>query len=358
MEKEILSDLVGVPGVTHPHEGALSTIESIYDRSGRRFSLDTVFALADRVLARLEIIHSRLISHSNLTPFTLATGTEGWQQYQIHITGFEFAEKATEPSAIRPGQHADLKTLGVVLVYLLGTDLPWADFRATARERGIARDQSIPSPMLTLLDHMDVIHSPDYSTLREICRNFSSDSFLETLDRQQKICPHRHSNATPLYKRLQLHLTKTGADISPPLNDVLGTRLVQSLSDTFDLYTALLLRKPASKKLTLPKPHDLPSHLWRDLRWYFAAAKDGPTGLRKTIVEMVYSFMTVLIEIVPSYKLQWLENLISLTKERMDLEDVHNRKALLQMEWTWRDIYNLRKAEVMPLASPCILSTS
>ncbi|KMP00019.1 hypothetical protein CIRG_00161 [Coccidioides immitis RMSCC 2394] len=77
-EEQILCDLVGLPGVLQllwseiaPGHAVVATepmLGTIYDQAGRQLALDLILSLADQLLSRLGLIHSRSISHGNVTP--------------------------------------------------------------------------------------------------------------------------------------------------------------------------------------------------------------------------------------------------------------------------------------------------
>ncbi|KMU92736.1 hypothetical protein CIHG_10554 [Coccidioides immitis H538.4] len=102
-EEQILCDLVGLPGVLQllwseiaPGHAVVATepmLGTIYDQAGRQLALDLILSLADQLLSRLGLIHSRSISHGNVTPHVLAMGGESWQTRQIFITDFQRAKK-------------------------------------------------------------------------------------------------------------------------------------------------------------------------------------------------------------------------------------------------------------------------
>lgn len=105
-------------------------------------------------------------------------------------------------------------------------------------------------------------------------------------------------------------------------------------------------------------PYDLPSRLWRDLRWYLAAVENASTDFRKAVVETTYDFMVAMADVIPRYKLHWLDNLITLADERWKLEiDGRKREALKMAKWRWQEFYHTLKAETTSMASPYILSS-
>lgn len=365
VEEHILCSLVGVPGVPQvlwskivPQHAVIvidtygPTIETLYDQANRRLELDVILSLGDQLLSRLEFIHSRLISHGNLTPYQISVGEESWKSYQVSITDFEYAKKTNELSSIWPAQKADLKSVGAILVYLLGTSLSWPEFQATIQEQGLPRDVEIPATILAFLDSLETsTNSPDYSNLRRILHHP-----FEYLSQQGPCLGNNQSPESPasLYDRLHSQLAKSGDNATFPLDHEQRLLLVKSLSKVLDLYMNIfLLRKSTRKQVLLLKAYDLPSRLWRDLRWYLAAVEGTPLEFQKDIVATVYGFMAAMVDVIPCYKLNWLENLITLADKRWKLETGNSkREALTAAKWRWQELHNALKAEASSMASP------
>ncbi|KMP09415.1 casein kinase family protein [Coccidioides immitis RMSCC 2394] len=281
------------------------TLGAIYKQAGRRLGLDLILSLGEQLLSRLEWIHSRSISHGNLTPEALAGGAGGsWQSHQLFITDFQCAKRIDEPSAIWPAQQADLKALGAILIYLLGSCDSWDEFQ----KEGIPEGAEIPALITTFCE-------------------------------------------------CHLQVEKIGKEICLPADDAPGLRLLRSLSEVMELYMSILLQKRMTRQHLLPKPYDLPSRLWRDLRWYLAAVADMTVDFQKVVIEMIYGFMAALSDVVPCYRLHWLGNLITLADERGRVDtDNTKEEALKRAKWGWREHYNTLEVELMPMSSPQILS--
>lgn len=134
------------------------SLEELFRKCGRRFSLKTVLMLADQMIQRVEYIHSRLYLHRDIKPDNFLMGV-GKRQHYVYTVDFGLTKRYRDP---KTGQHIpykdgksltgtaryaslnthlgieqsrrdDLECLGFVLIYFLKGGLPWQGVKAKTR---------------------------------------------------------------------------------------------------------------------------------------------------------------------------------------------------------------------------------
>ncbi|KAI9708414.1 MAG: hypothetical protein M1828_002995 [Chrysothrix sp. TS-e1954] len=129
------------------------SLEDLFNFCNREFSLKTVLMIADQLIARLQLIHSRNIIHRDIKPENLLMGT-GKLGNITYVTdlGLAWSDHAIMPKKGRglmgtaryasihghlgeeQSQRDDLESLGYVLLYFIRGSLPWQGLKATATE--------------------------------------------------------------------------------------------------------------------------------------------------------------------------------------------------------------------------------
>jgi casein kinase 1 len=342
------------------------SLEALFDYNGRQFCLKTVLLLAEQLISRLEFLHSKSIVHCNLSPKVLALGGASWQGQQVFLINFNVAQKYTE---LGPSASCDLEALGQILIYLCGSKCSWTEFQALMQEKGEDKTSHLPPAFTTFLKHVASNSRPNFPTLRQIFRDLYQELNLPN-DRRLDFPDHKHQEAYVWEKNLPLRCKKIGfgqgtgaihaalkwklAKIGTVFNSLitsldqeLGVKLTQSLSDVLELYMNLLLRgSPSQARLQF-----LPSQLWRDLQWYFAIAEKGSMHLQKAIVDNTYKFMAALVELVPFYKIYWMEHLVFLAEKKHLLATGCERTVWAQIGCHWQDHLNHAKTELESLSA-------
>lgn len=136
-----------------------ASLEELFRKCQRRFSLKTVLMLADQMIQRVEYMHSRLYLHRDIKPDNFLMGL-GKRQHYVYIIDFGLTKKYRNP---KTGQHIpykdgksltgtaryaslnthigieqsrrdDLECLGFVLIYFLKGGLPWQGVKAKTRK--------------------------------------------------------------------------------------------------------------------------------------------------------------------------------------------------------------------------------
>ena len=165
---KILNDGIGIPAVhwfgQHKERNVMvmdtlgCSLEELFRKCSRKFSLKTVLMLADQMIQRIEYIHSRLYLHRDIKPDNFLMGI-GRRQHYVYVIDFGLTKRYRDS---RTGQHIpykdgksltgtaryaslnthigieqsrrdDLECLGFVLIYFLMGGLPWQGVKAKTR---------------------------------------------------------------------------------------------------------------------------------------------------------------------------------------------------------------------------------
>ena len=112
---KILQDGIGIPKVhwfgEHKERNVLvmdalgASLEELFRKCSRRFSLKTVLMLADQMIQRVEYIHSRLYLHRDIKPDNFLMGI-GRRKHYVYIIDFGLTKKYRNP---KNGQHIPYK---------------------------------------------------------------------------------------------------------------------------------------------------------------------------------------------------------------------------------------------------------
>jgi hypothetical protein len=137
-------------------------LEDLFDRCSRHFGVYSFALLADHMLSRLEWMHTRQISHGNLTPFSFAIGDMSWQMPQLILADLGNADVSCSSN------QKDLEAVGNILFYLSSGYKSWEDFQ----EQDIT-DQKSSAPLrsyFTIISETK-LQPTDYGRLRQIFRD-------------------------------------------------------------------------------------------------------------------------------------------------------------------------------------------
>mgnify|MGYP003709347109 CR=1 FL=1 len=72
------------------------SLEDLFNDCGRRFNLKTVLILADQLLCRLEIIHTKCYIHRDIKPDNFIMG-RGTHKHMVYVIDFGLAKLFREP---------------------------------------------------------------------------------------------------------------------------------------------------------------------------------------------------------------------------------------------------------------------
>lgn len=130
------------------------SLEDLFNRCGRKFSLKSTLMLAQQMVKRVEYIHSRRIIHRDIKPDNFAMG-RGKHNHRVFIIDFGLAKKFMSSDGkhikykdgksltgtaryasinthigIEQARRDDMEGLGYVFMYFLRGKLPWQGLRA------------------------------------------------------------------------------------------------------------------------------------------------------------------------------------------------------------------------------------
>ena len=130
------------------------SLENLFKKCKKKFSVKTVLMLADQMIKRVEYIHSRRIIHRDIKPDNFVIG-RGKSKHRIFIIDFGLAKKFMSSKGehikykdgkgltgtaryaslnthigIEQARRDDLESLGYVFIYFLKGSLPWQGLKA------------------------------------------------------------------------------------------------------------------------------------------------------------------------------------------------------------------------------------
>jgi casein kinase 1/casein kinase I family protein HRR25 len=212
---------VGIPGVRwYGVEGDYNvmvidllgkSLEDLFNDTGRRFGLKTVLMLADMLLCRLEICHTKCYIHRDIKPdnFLMGRGSRG---HMVYIIDFGLAKVFRDPRThrhipyregknltgtaryasinthmgIEQSRRDDLESLGYVMMYFLRGSLPWQGLKAYTKkqkyekilERKISTStemlcKGFPAEFRSYFEHVRSLRfddRPDYDYMKRLFR--------------------------------------------------------------------------------------------------------------------------------------------------------------------------------------------
>ena len=134
------------------------SLEDLYQRCGRRFSVKTTMQLATQLVSIIESIHNKCFIHRDMKPDNFLVDTAN---NKVYIIDFGLAKRYRDPKThehipyrenksltgtpryasinnhlgIQSSRRDDLEALDYILVYFLRGSLPWQGFRARSKKQ-------------------------------------------------------------------------------------------------------------------------------------------------------------------------------------------------------------------------------
>ncbi|KAF9565445.1 kinase-like protein [Agrocybe pediades] len=132
------------------------SLEDLFKKCNRHFSLKTVLLLADQLISRIEFIHTNSIVHRDIKPANFVMGT-GRAAHMVNVIDFGLAKKFRDSRTsnhipykqddfhgvgtslfaainthlgVESSRRDDLESLAYMLIYFIRGTLPWRKIRA------------------------------------------------------------------------------------------------------------------------------------------------------------------------------------------------------------------------------------
>ncbi|GMH72231.1 hypothetical protein TrST_g790 [Triparma strigata] len=138
------------------------SLEDQFNKCGRRFNLKTVLMIADQMLERVELMHSRHLIHRDIKPANFVTDVTGApSKNTVYCIDFGLSKRYRHPRTLQhiparegrsltgtpryasinnhlgveQSRRDDLESIGYVLVYFLKGGLPWQGLKAKSASK-------------------------------------------------------------------------------------------------------------------------------------------------------------------------------------------------------------------------------
>lgn len=300
------------------------SLEEIFIQANRFFDLSMLLEIAAQIIFRLEWVHSRHISHGQLSPSTFTMGNSIWQTPQVLLADF------TDVDGSERSTQQDLQAVGDIVIYLATGYSSWELF--LSEKPDLAEVPHCLSKFIYMIS--ESTHNPaDYVNLRRHFRDarrcLPGRALLGALRShdQETLTLKTLSGwkSGRLFDLLSSRLATVGETIGDPKiawGEDQATFIMRSLNEIMSIYLVLLLRdKPTKKRRKhLNGAYHLPNRLWRDLRWYLGMSRCGSLPLQRLLSINIYKYMGVLLEVVPDYNSHWTKFLSDVAHLQMGLD--------------------------------------
>ena len=188
------------------------SLEDLFSFCGRKYSLKTTLMLADQLVSRVELVHTKHFLHRDIKPdnFLMGTGRKG---HHVYLIDFGLSKKYRDPRThqhiaykegknltgtarycsvnthlgIEQSRRDDLEGVGYLLLYFLRGSLPWQGLQAQTKQQKYDRIsekkmatpiealcKGFPSEFSTYLNYARSLRfedKPDYAYLKKLFRD-------------------------------------------------------------------------------------------------------------------------------------------------------------------------------------------
>ncbi|CAL8085421.1 unnamed protein product [Orchesella dallaii] len=155
------------------------SIEDLFNRCGRQFTLKTVIMLALQMILRVEYVHSKNYIHRDIKPGNFLMGV-GKKSHKVHLidyglakrfryrqtgdhircktgkdlTGTPYFSSVNAHKGVQQSRRDDLESLGYTLVYLMKGYLPWQKIKAETNKQKLEKilEAKMSIPLAQLCD--------------------------------------------------------------------------------------------------------------------------------------------------------------------------------------------------------------
>ncbi len=121
------------------------SLEDLFVECGRKFSLKTVLTLADQLLCRLELIHTKCYIHRDIKPDNFLMG-RGSRRHMVNVIDFGLAKYYRDPHTHRHVPYREGKNL-------TGT----ARYASINTHMGIGRKRTIDAFICLFIDVVGIV---------------------------------------------------------------------------------------------------------------------------------------------------------------------------------------------------------
>ncbi|KAK2960430.1 putative Casein kinase I [Blattamonas nauphoetae] len=193
------------------------SLDDLFVKCGRKFSLKTVLMIAEQTITRVEYIHSKNFVHRDLKPGNLAIG-RGSKENIIYLIDLGLAKRFKDSKThqhipykeskgitgtvrytsinshigIEPSRRDDLETLAYIFIEFLTGTLPWSRIRDSSKRKkflkigdlkmGMSVDELCKGVPKEFADYLRYCRNlrfdekPDYAYLRKLFRELMKSS--------------------------------------------------------------------------------------------------------------------------------------------------------------------------------------
>uniref|UniRef100_A0A7S3H2P7 Casein kinase I n=1 Tax=Spumella elongata TaxID=89044 RepID=A0A7S3H2P7_9STRA len=153
------------------------SLEELFNRCNRRFSMKTIIQLADQMLERVEALHTRHLIHRDIKPANFVIGL-GSRAAQVFCVDFGLSKRYCDPKTMRhifprhdrsltgtpryasinnhlgveQSRRDDLESVAYILIYFIRGQLPWQGLKSNKPEHKyrliLQKKQQVPIAQL------------------------------------------------------------------------------------------------------------------------------------------------------------------------------------------------------------------